>query len=288
MDFPCAGNNCRLVYDLDFCPDVAYAVPSPPNLPTANLTAFYNSTLAPSIANFKRTLTTFPCSDISMGAYSFISTCDDCAASYLTWLCATTLPRCTDPPSNVTLTLNTSDSTSWDIPSSYQQIVFRQLPNASRTPDFGPDALAQTFPALINATSTATSATPFPYAEVPPCLDVCDLVDARCPPMFAWQCPVTGVGGTGTAGYGQTQFVSSAERMANDPGGGNGLRAQDRFGNVLSVLLSTYLPVCCIADLETFRDAAAIRSGRTCSRRSNSQAHRQGIPSNFLSYYPLS
>mgnify|MGYP001571910435 FL=1 len=212
------------MHSLDFCPQVAYAVPAPVGIPTSSLLAFYNATLAPSLANFQRSLSLFPCNDIAMGPYSYVSTCDDCLESYTTWLCATTLPRCADPPSNTTLVLNETTDASWTLPSSYQQLLFREDPSASRTPSFAPANLTSIFP---NGT------TPFPYAEVPPCLDVCNVVGARCPPMFSWGCPTTGPGGTGTAGYGQTHRVHEADRMANDPGGGGGLRGGDRFGNVL-------------------------------------------------------
>lgn len=165
-----------------------------------------------------------------MGGYSFISTCDDCLEAYRTWNCAITMPRCTDAPSDAKL--NTSSSLEWAIPDSYQQTLLRAEPLVSRTPAFAPYLLADTFPSLsFNSTVTTADQTPFPYAEVPPCLDACQLVGARCPPMFSWPCPQPG--GTGTAGYGVTQEVNPDSRMAGDLGGNGGLRAGDRFGNVL-------------------------------------------------------
>ena len=190
---------------------------------TATLLSLYNATLAPSLLNFERSLTLFPCNDLLMGPYSYVSTCADCLASYTTWLCATTLPRCSSPSSSSSSTPLTN-TTSWTIPTSYSQTLLRSDPPASRTPAFAPDLLTTAYP---------NTTTPFPYVEIPPCLDVCNLVGARCPPMFSWGCPTTPQTGTGTAGYGETSFVKALDRMAGDPGGGAGLRAADRNGNVL-------------------------------------------------------
>ena len=230
------GNQCRLVSDLDFCPAVAYAVPSPPGLSTARLVSQFNSTLQGSLAAFARTLTTFPCASREFGAYSYVSTCADCATAYLTWLCATALPRCTDAPANATVVL--ANTTAWALPDAYEQTLLRDTPSASRTPYFSPDALQATFPDLFNSSRTlgATSAAvaaedPFPYSEVPPCLGTCQLVGARCPPFLGWACPVQG--GTGTAGYGQMGPGSKGSRMAGEGGSiGGGGRAGDRWGNV--------------------------------------------------------
>ncbi|KAL8291397.1 hypothetical protein RQP46_002375 [Phenoliferia psychrophenolica] len=64
------GTNCRLVHSISFCPEVAYAVPAPVGMATSTLLSLYNSTLSPSLANFKRSLSLFPCDDLSMGPYS--------------------------------------------------------------------------------------------------------------------------------------------------------------------------------------------------------------------------
>lgn len=231
------GDNCRLVHSLDFCPDVAYSVPSPPTLSTSDLIDYYNTTLAPSLTAFARTLTTFPCNSSAHGSYSFVSTCDDCYSSYRTWLCATTMPRCTDAPSNASLTPSSDDSTEWTIPIAYSQLpLLRDHPPTSRTPLFAPSNLSTTFPSLVlNSSVTATSQTPFPYAEVPPCLSVCTFVAARCPPFMGWSCPSGkdgGGGGTGAAGYALAQDVEEQERMAGDVGGSLSARAGNRRGDV--------------------------------------------------------
>ncbi|GAA5862045.1 hypothetical protein JCM8547_001568 [Rhodosporidiobolus lusitaniae] len=242
------GSSCRLLYDLDFCPSVAYSVPAPSGLSTSSLISFFNSSLSPSLTAFRRTLTTFPCDVPTMGQYSVVSTCDDCYAAYRDWACATTIPRCTDAPANATLNDTTSAGSesglaSWTIPSEPQTTLLRSDPFASRTPPFGPSNLSLSFPELFNSSFPASSQntlslSPFPYSEIPPCLDVCHLVEAKCPPFLGWQCPsLKSSGGlTGTAGYGETKEVEEGDRMVGDLGEGEGgkrdERAADRFGNV--------------------------------------------------------
>lgn len=250
------GDSCRLVYDIEACPSVAYSVPAPRSLDTASLVSFFNSTLSASLANFSRTLTTFPCGSKDMGLYSIVSTCDDCLDAYRTFLCSTTLPRCTTrrPPRHSTTRVVPSSlrGTSRAGPSRTSSRP-RSVgdPAASRTPLLGPTALGATFPSLFNASYPATAAhaqaeSPFPYAEVPPCLDVCYLVEARCPPFLGWTCPRGKVddlyGGTGSAAYGVTREVPRAERQAGDLDRSTlDLRAADRFGNVLCVDLPHHL-----------------------------------------------
>lgn len=224
------------MYDLPFCPSVAYSVPAPLGLPTPALLASYNQTVQTSLSVFLRTLTTFPCHNLTFGAYSRVANCESCAASYQTWLCAVVMPRCTDAPRNATLdSLNANTNTrEWNVPSNYHPTLLRDTPSISRTPGFAPDSLASTFDNFTTRAISTSLTTPFPYAEVPPCLDVCHLVQARCPPFLQWTCPsLKEGGGTGTAGYGVMRNVDGGARMAGDPGGGLKGRGGDRFGNVL-------------------------------------------------------
>ncbi|GAA6014584.1 hypothetical protein JCM10207_001653 [Rhodosporidiobolus poonsookiae] len=251
-----SSDSCRLLYNLDFCPNVAYAVPSPPALSTDDLVSYFNSSLQPSLAAFARTLTTFPCDVPSMGQYSVVSTCADCNAAYRDWACATAIPRCTDAPSNATLNDTTaagpqspSGLASWFLPEEAQTTLVRSDPFASRTPAFGPANLSSTFPSLFNASFPASASnlaaeSPFPYSEVPPCTDVCSLVQARCPPFLEWSCPrmSTTDGQTGLAGYGLTRQIEESERMVGDfEGGKRDERAQDKWGNVFCNALGTDL-----------------------------------------------
>ncbi|GJN93758.1 hypothetical protein Rhopal_006815-T1 [Rhodotorula paludigena] len=242
-----SGDSCRLVYGIEACPAVAYSVPSPRSLDTADLVSYFNESISASLTNFTRTLTTFPCDSVEMGQYSVVSTCSDCSAAYRDWLCATTIPRCTDAPGDTRLNLSVlagpDDLAAWSIPSDFDTTLVRNDPLASRTPLFGAANLSSTFPSLFNASFPASGAnaldeSPFPYSEVPPCLDVCNLVEARCPPFLEWVCPRGTAGdlkgGTASAAYGLTREVPEGHRQAGDVQGSElDMRAADRFGNVL-------------------------------------------------------
>ncbi|GAA5839185.1 hypothetical protein JCM9279_002620 [Rhodotorula babjevae] len=252
-----SGDSCRLVFDIDACPSVAYSIPAPRSLDTPTLVNFFNSTLSASLANFSRTLTTFPCGSKDNGLYSIVSTCDDCLEAYRDWQCATTLPRCTDAPSSTALNDSSAaiarddELASWFVPQQFETTLVRDDPAASRTPLFGPASLSSTFPSLFNLSFPPTAAhaqaeSPFPYSEVPPCLDVCFLVEARCPPFLGWRCPRGTAddvdGGTGSAAYGVTRTVPKGEQQADDLSRSSlGARAADRFGNVFCNALDSDL-----------------------------------------------
>ncbi|GAA5842682.1 hypothetical protein JCM3766R1_005750 [Sporobolomyces carnicolor] len=246
-------SSCRLLYDLDFCPKVAYSVPAPLSLATTDLVDYFNDTISPSLAAFARTLTTFPCNSTRFGQYSVVATCADCYAAYRDWVCATTIPRCTDAPPNVTSLVPSNASSfepasglaTWSIPQQYSDALVRDFPPASRTPAFAPLNLSSTFPRLFNSSYPANrdntfEQSPFPYSEVPPCMDVCHLVDARCPAFLKWGCPTSG--DTGRAAYGMTEPVGGHERVAGDVRHSSRTeRAQDRWGNVFCNALGSDL-----------------------------------------------
>lgn len=243
-----ATSPCRLIpfNSIPLCPSLSYSIPSPPELSTPDLISFYNTIVNQSHTAFNRTLSTFPCGEESrkfgMGLFSQISTCDDCWDAYRDWSCSVSIPRCsTSSPTNTSFPI---------LPSSYKTILPRSNPNISRTPLLSQNNLQTTF-------SVPDLTSPFPYNEVPPCLSLCQLVQARCPPFLSWTCPVDG--GTGTAGYGVNQFLKISERMGGDQDGldseqnqkvvGMGERAGDRFGNVLYVFSLLY----CSDKTELFR-----------------------------------
>lgn len=178
-----------------------------------------------------------------MGSYSSVSSCDDCKDRYLDWLCSVTLPRCDDAPTSLSTstsssTLEETNSTEFDIPSSYQQIILRTNPPTSRTPLFSSSLLSTTFPS--NSTQNSDLTSPFPYSEIPPCLSLCTLVYAQCPNLIQWGCPT--LGGTGTSSYGILNGDLGIEgRMAGDIHLGSGglereeegrERGGDRWGGV--------------------------------------------------------
>ena len=186
-------SNCALMYNLSFCSEVAYAVPSNPNLfsPTTglpDLAAKYDKNAADMYQFFNYSLQQIPCNTTSNAQYSLARNCDDCARAYKQWLCAVTIPRCED----------FSNSSPWLMPRNTAQ----NLTNGSSMvfPANGPDGLnGQT---LLGAVPTNSSRNPLidtdiqpgPYKEVLPCEDLCyDLVQS-CPAALQFGCPFPGKG----------------------------------------------------------------------------------------------
>ena len=96
-----ASDNCALMYNLSFCSEVAYAVPSNPDKYSpldglANLAAVYDSYAAQMYQYFNYSLQQIPCNTTASAQYSLARNCDDCARAYKQWLCAVTIPRCED------------------------------------------------------------------------------------------------------------------------------------------------------------------------------------------------
>lgn len=209
-------DRCRLVLDVPFCPDIAYSVPAPPSMSTDDLLDLYEASISPIMSNFNLTVSTFPCDGElrrKQGMYSPVRTCDQCISAYRSWLCSIRMPRCTD----------------YDPSPSTDERDIRTFPHTSaedsRTPTLPNDA--------------------FPYSEVPPCIDVCSLVRASCPPLIStpFQCPLEGI--TMNQSY-ATPFVEQIA-FSNVQGGDDPAwmkhaikdakddfvtRAKDRWGNV--------------------------------------------------------
>ncbi|SCZ94616.1 BZ3500_MvSof-1268-A1-R1_Chr12-3g04000 [Microbotryum saponariae] len=259
------STSCQLIYDVPLCPLVAYAVPSPLSVTPEALISFYSTNLSTYLSAFNRTLSTFPCND-STGDFSPVATCQDCLDAYTSWLCAVTFVRCTDAPEGSTVLEKANWSDSWTLPSTtatgtngtssssslfsnegkteWTSTIVRDNPTASRTSSLSSDNLATSFPSLVfNTSFTPERASPFPYAEVLPCLEsVCELVGARCPPLMGWACP-RAKGGMGKSGYAVLKEVGRGERQVESYGEAqNGgmvkesvegkKRDSDRFGNV--------------------------------------------------------
>lgn len=164
---------------------MAYSVPAPPALDTGALLDLYNASIAPHIEGFNLTLSTFTCGGpmrSEQGMYSRVRTCSQCLEAYRSWLCAIRMPRCVDYRTGAaaqapTLEEEKRQDDDDDDDSGASRIYTYQhaSANTSRT-EFLPDAA-------------------FPYSELPPCIDVCHLVAASCPPPISasWQCPAQAV-----------------------------------------------------------------------------------------------
>lgn len=150
-----AETNCQLIYDLDLCSDVAFAVPGNADKFTAKALAdAYDSNTRELYDQFNLSMQVIQCGDDidPSDRYSILRTCDDCRESYRQWLCATTIPRCED----------SSNTASY---------LFRRDTNMSRNP-------------FINE-----NIQPGPYNELLPCIDLCHGIMQDCPSSFQFQCP---------------------------------------------------------------------------------------------------
>ncbi len=186
------------MYNLSFCSEVAYAVPTNPDIfsPTTGLQAL--SAVYDNYANymyqfFNFSLQQVACDTTSSAQYSLARTCDDCAGAYKQWLCATTIPRCEDfsNPAPYLMPRNTGQTfvngssfsvvgnSSISIPGVQvyeQELLNRVATNQSRNP-------------IIDS-----EIAPGPYKEVLPCQDLCwDLVQS-CPAILGFGCPYPGRG----------------------------------------------------------------------------------------------
>jgi calcium channel MID1 len=185
-------DNCALMYNLSFCSEVAYAVPTNPDkfspeTGLLELAALYDSHAAQMYQYFNYSLQQIPCNTTASAQYSLARTCDDCARAYKQWLCAVTIPRCADfnnpatylMPRNVGQDFVNGSSISSISSLNSQQaqsLLSSVATNSSRNP-------------LID-----TSIAPGPYKEVLPCEDLCyDLIQS-CPASLGFACPLKGKG----------------------------------------------------------------------------------------------
>ncbi|KAI8353310.1 stretch-activated Ca2+-permeable channel component-domain-containing protein [Choanephora cucurbitarum] len=157
--------NCRIIYDLPFCDQVAYSVPvNPSTFGTENIWDVANQYDAQALEKFEPfsvALSQFNCETTQ---YSLVRNCTDCYRDYKTWLCSVTIPRCTDSSSTADLTQGTDDVVA--APALRDTSI-----NASR-----------------NSWIDETMA-PGEWTELLPCIDLCYHVVQSCPPFLNFRCP---------------------------------------------------------------------------------------------------
>ncbi|THX59630.1 putative conserved protein with signal peptide [Aureobasidium pullulans] len=209
-----ADNNCALVFNLTFCHDVAYAVPSNPERypDQPSLSAVYDSYAAGLYENFAKSLDQIPCNTTLSAQYSPAKNCDDCADAYKQWLCAVTMPRCEDfssplpwlQPRNMgQKPINSSSSVgSMPNPNMYMQLQDQMdqqyVPMTSAPSDS--NAFRQTYGSVAASNSSRNPSiivdkiAPGPYKEVKPCEDLCFSLVRSCPAALGFGCPDPGRG----------------------------------------------------------------------------------------------
>ncbi|KAF2840290.1 hypothetical protein M501DRAFT_991301 [Patellaria atrata CBS 101060] len=182
-------NNCRVVFNLTFCSEVAYAVPSNPELfpDRQNLADMYDKNAAHHYQNFNYSLQQIPCSTTANDTkYSLVRNCTHCARDYKNWLCAVTIPRCADfstssqlyylQPRNLAQAFINGSRPLHDTLTSHRTLTQRLGTNSSRNPWIDEEIR------------------PGPYKEVLPCEDLCYNVVQSCPAAFGFGCPTSGQG----------------------------------------------------------------------------------------------
>ncbi|EPY52664.1 calcium channel regulatory subunit Yam8 [Schizosaccharomyces cryophilus OY26] len=151
------GTTCQLIYDLEFCSEVAYSVPgNSASYSALSLASWYDQQAFGYYKNFTYTLDQYPCNATALSIYSLLRNCSDCLHSYKNWLCAAIIPRCADITDNSTF------------------LVYRN--NNSRYP-------------LIDHVIR-----PGPYKEVLPCSHLCYTLASSCPADLGLACPDHGYG----------------------------------------------------------------------------------------------
>lgn len=218
--------NCALMYNLSFCSEVAYAVPTNPDLFSPldglpELQARYDSYAAQMYQYFNYSLQQIPCNTTSSAQYSLVRNCTDCARAYKQWLCAVTIPRCDD-----------FNRTGPGLIARNVGQPFANGSSISSLPGWNPDVQQP----LLDSVATNSSRNPIidrdirpgPYKELLPCEDLCyDLVQS-CPAALGFSCPLRGRGLEQSYGFrsgddnltcsylGAAFFLSRADRVSVD------------------------------------------------------------------------
>lgn len=176
-------DSCQVIFDLDFCDTVAYAVPSSSNFKDndTGLAEIYDSKARTYYENFQKSLAQVACNTTGEAQYSLARTCTDCENDYKSWLCTVLIPRCEDwsatdtwlqprrinePLSDGSLTYNGNVTGAFN-DTRRDRVAYNQ----SRNPFIDE---------LIS---------PGPYKELKPCEDLCFDIVRSCPPQLGFGCP---------------------------------------------------------------------------------------------------
>lgn len=155
FEFETQGSDaCSLIYDLEFCDQVAYAVPASSlknYLDLQALKQLYDDRARSLFTNFSKSLQQVVCNTTKDALFSPLGSCEACSMLYKNWLCSVTIPRC-----------STRELDGY---------LFRSK-NESR-----------------NAFIDENVEPPLDYYEVLPCLNVCHIMVRDCPAEFGFACP---------------------------------------------------------------------------------------------------
>lgn len=169
-----ADGNCALVYNLSFCEEIAYAVPSNPSIKIDDLRSIYDNNAASLYKNFSYSLEQIQCNATNETRYSLAVGCDDCAKAYKQWLCAVTIPRCED---------FSSTGKFLQARNAGQQFINGTSFSGNHTLRLDPTT-NQSRNSLID-----DKIRPGPYKEILPCEETCYNLVKSCPAALGFSCP---------------------------------------------------------------------------------------------------
>ena len=199
-----------MVYGLDFCSEIAYAVPS--NSTSADdlprLRATYDSYAAEMYINFNKSLQQIPCNTTASAQYSLAVNCTHCARAYKDWLCAVTIPRCQD----------FSNAADYLQPRAVSQNFLDHTYGQQLQNDPALSLFNKTFKPMNQSRSERIDQIihPGPYKELLPCEDLCYNLVRSCPAALGFRCPLEGHGLNYT--YGRLQGNTRDVFTCNWPG----------------------------------------------------------------------
>ncbi|KAI4165750.1 MAG: hypothetical protein LQ342_000693 [Letrouitia transgressa] len=201
-----SDGNCQILYNLKFCTDVAYAVPSNKDI---DLAAIYDNHTENLWQNFNKSLQQIPCETTDTAKYSLARNCTDCENAYKSWLCAVTIPRCHDFSSDLEYLIprNINASKFFNgtlVPSDEAEGTLFSAQNKSSA------YFSQSRNPLIDQ-----QINPGPYKEMLPCEDLCYGLVQSCPAALDFACPLKGYG----LNYSYGSYVKDTEWKCNWPGG---------------------------------------------------------------------
>lgn len=183
-------DSCQVIFGLEECSTVAYAVPSSPQWKNndTGLIAFYDNQAKTYMANFRKSLAQIACDTAGTAQYSLARNCTDCEADYKAWLCSVLIPRC-------------EDWTATD-PWLHPRNINTPFADGSLPTDNGTRSSDNSTALAFNSTLRNRFAynqsrnneidnviKPGPYKELLPCEDLCFDIVRSCPAKLSFGCP---------------------------------------------------------------------------------------------------
>ncbi|KAK8258017.1 hypothetical protein IWZ00DRAFT_31027 [Phyllosticta capitalensis] len=186
-----SDDNCQIIYNLTFCDQVSYAVPSnPQRYPNVSaLRDLYDNYAVEMWQNFNYTLQQTACNTTTTAQYSLAKNCTDCSKAYKNWLCAVSIPRCED----------FSAADKWLQPRNVASpfingTTIAQTPFADNVKEYNSTLRNRLYANSSRNSLIDTLVQPGPYKELLPCDDLCYSLVQSCPATMSFACPLRGKG----------------------------------------------------------------------------------------------